>query len=105
MLPFWDVPFQPFIYVFLSLCSKQTKRHKDTFNWLEFETSELECRRKYWSYELEVPEPRKTYSNIVSTRTHYTSVFLPKNAMDSRKERIQRIIKEESRPRTSLKHS
>ena len=57
MLAFWDVPFQPFIYVFLSLCSKQIERHTDTFNWLEFETSELECRRKYWSYELEVPEP------------------------------------------------
>ena len=54
---------------------------------------------------MEVPEPSKTYSYIISARSGYSSVFFSKNALDLTQERVQRIVKEKRRARAPLQNS
>ena len=104
-MPFRDVPFEPFRNVILPLGTEVTEGNNDTLWWLQLESSKFQGIREYWSYELQVFKPGKTYSNIISTSADNSSIFLPNSAVDFHKERVQSIIKEKSRARTSLKHS
>jgi len=104
-LPFGDIPFEPFGYVFLPLRPKLAKRDNDTFNRFKLQPSKKQRFREYRSYELEVPEPSKTYSYIISARSGYSSVFGSKDAMDLAQERVQCIVEKKCRARAPLHYS
>ena len=87
-MPFRDISVKPFKFVFLPLGPEFTKKDNDTFRWFKLQPSKTQRFREYRSYELEVPEPSKTYSYIISARSGYSSVFGSKDAMDLAQERV-----------------